>query len=268
MPTRIELDNLIATNLADNSNIVPSEHRAVETAIADYVDEQNTLIQSSLGIYIKDNDLVIPNAGTFVNGLDFAGATTSYLELLDKSTEYALKGYFGSTSNPIDIGPENSTYAIISSLEDVITSSKNTNYFNQLVVTSLNSNTSNFRFNLKNPIQIPDWGDWIISFTTQDGINGSTIRLPVISNIDSTGVDFVVRESDVANQTISRVSISYTAPAFGLEYERILHTGIDLSVGGVFDISPTDPFFVFTRRLQNLSIVIEGGATPGIYKIF
>lgn len=88
--TIAQLKNLVDTNLADNSNIIPSEHRAVELALIDYIETLQPISTSNIPV----------NRG-YVTATTEAGGTTEAGINLGTTLSDKLKCYGNISSSTI-----------------------------------------------------------------------------------------------------------------------------------------------------------------------
>lgn len=124
--TIAQLKDLVNANLADNSNIIPSEHRAVELALIDYLETLQPISNSNIPLnrgYITANNA---NSGGSEVGIDVGGTTTTSQLRRAGNVTYvscvSTGGYIILTVNLQNPHPNNN-YVVKSWYESVPTSS-------------------------------------------------------------------------------------------------------------------------------------------------
>ncbi|MEN2402292.1 hypothetical protein GKZ90_0021060 [Flavobacterium sp. MC2016-06] len=88
--TIAQLKDLVALNLADNSDIIPSEHRAVENALIDYLETLQPISNSNLPVnrgYITANNLA---TGGFEVGINVGTTLTDRLRVFGNISAIAV----------------------------------------------------------------------------------------------------------------------------------------------------------------------------------
>jgi hypothetical protein len=82
MPTRLEIDALVAAKLADASNITATELREVHAALSDYIDGQD-----ELKLNVTDAVMTYQPKGDFATNADLLAGLSEKADMIDASFE-------------------------------------------------------------------------------------------------------------------------------------------------------------------------------------